>query len=142
MNAPLLAEERGIRVTQTRHPAAEDYSNVILCRVVSSEDTRLVGGALFMKTQPRIVLIDDFRLDALPSGWVLVMASRDEPGVIGRVGTLLGDHGLNIAEWRLGRDRPGQKAVSFINIDGQARQETLQALEELSPVLDVRQVRL
>jgi D-3-phosphoglycerate dehydrogenase len=142
VNAPRLAEERGITVAQTRHPAAEDYSNVILCRVVSTKETRLIGGALFLHTQPRIVLLNDFRIDALPHGPALIMSNRDVPGVIGRVGTLLGEHGINIAEWRMGRSGPGGEAVSYINIDSQVSDDVLRELRALPPILDVRQVTL
>jgi D-3-phosphoglycerate dehydrogenase len=142
VNAPRLAEERGITVAQTRHPAAEDYSNVILCRVVSTKETRLIGGALFLHTQPRIVLLDDFRIDALPDGLALIMSNRDVPGVIGRVGTLLGERGINIAEWRMGRSGPGGEAVSYINIDSQVSDDVLRELRALPPILDVRQVTL
>jgi D-3-phosphoglycerate dehydrogenase len=142
VNAPHLADERGIHLTQTRHPAAEDYSNVILCRVISAKETRLIGGALFLHQQPRIVLLDDYRIDALPSGPALILSNRDIPGVIGRVGTLLGEKGINIAEWQMGRSAPGGMAVSFINIDIPASEEVLKELRALSPILDVRQVTL
>ncbi|HTP11718.1 MAG TPA: NAD(P)-dependent oxidoreductase, partial [Anaerolineae bacterium] len=142
VNAPRLAEERGIVVTQTRHPAAEDYSNVILCRAHSNKETRLVGGALFLHTQPRIVLLDDFRIDALPHGPALILANRDVPGVIGKVGTLLGGHSINIAEWQMGRSGPGGEAVSFINIDSAVDDEVMRELRGLSTIVDVRQVTL
>jgi D-3-phosphoglycerate dehydrogenase len=142
VNAPRLAEERGITVAQTRHPAAQDYSNVILCRVISAKETRLIGGALFLRTQPRIVLLDDYRIDGLPSGPALIMSNRDVPGVIGQVGTLLGHNSINIGEWRMGRAAPGQMAVSFINIDTPANEQVLAELRALSQILDVRQVML
>ncbi len=142
VNAAHLADARGIHVTQTRYPAAEDYSNVILCRVTSANETRLIGGALFLRRQPRIVLLDDYRLDALPSGPALILSNRDIPGVIGKVGTLLGERGINIAEWQMGRSAPGGNAVSFINIDMEASEEVLKELRALSPILDVRQVLL
>lgn len=142
VNASHLADERGIHLTQTRYPAAEDYSNVILCRVISAKETRLIGGALFLHKQPRIVLLDHYRIDALPSGPALILSNRDIPGVIGRVGTLLGEKGINIAEWQMGRSAPGDMAVSFINIDTPASEEVLKELRALSPILDVRQVTL
>jgi D-3-phosphoglycerate dehydrogenase len=142
VNAPHLAEQRGIQVAQTRHPAAEDYSNVILCRAVSTKETRLIGGALFLHKHPRIVLLDDYRIDALPSGPALILSNRDIPGVIGKVGTLLGERGINIAEWQMGRNERGGMAVSFINIDTPASEAVLQELRALSPILDVRQVML
>jgi D-3-phosphoglycerate dehydrogenase len=142
VNAPHLAEERGITVAQTRHPAAEDYSNVILCRVISTKETRLIGGALFLRTEPRFVLLDDYRIDALPNGPALIISNKDVPGVIGSVGTLLGAHHINIAEWRMGRSGPGGEAVSYINIDAPANDEVLSKLRGLSTILDVRQVNL
>jgi D-3-phosphoglycerate dehydrogenase len=142
VNAPRLAGERGIQVAHRRHPAAEGYSNIILCRAVSTKETRLVGGALFLHDQPRIVLLDDYRIDALPSGPALILSNRDIPGVIGKVGTLLGERGINIAEWQMGRSAPGESAVSYINIDTPAREEILKELRALTPILDVRQVVL
>jgi D-3-phosphoglycerate dehydrogenase / 2-oxoglutarate reductase len=142
VNAPRLAEERGISVSHTRHPAAEDYSNVILCRAHSNKETRLVGGALFLHTQSRIVLLDEFRIDALPHGPALILANRDVPGVIGHVGTLLGAHGINIAEWQMGRSGPGGEAVSFINIDTPVGDEVMRELRALATIVDVRQVTL
>jgi D-3-phosphoglycerate dehydrogenase len=142
VNATRLAEERGILVAQARHPEAEGYSNVILCRVASTKETRLIGGALFLRTQPRIVVLDNLRLDALPEGRALVVASEDRPGVIGQIGTLLGRHGINIAEWRLGREAPGKTEMSFINIDSPASEEVMAELRALPVVMDVRQVLL
>jgi len=142
VNAPRLAEERGITVAQTRHPAAQDYSNVILCRVISTKETRLIGGALFLRTQPRIVLLDDYRIDGLPSGPALIMSNRDVPGVIGQVGTWLGENNINIGEWRMGRTAPGEVEVSFINIDTPANEQVLAGLRALPNILDVQQVAL
>ena len=142
VNAPRLAGERGIQVAHRRHPAAEGYSNIILCRAVSTKETRLVGGALFLHDQPRLVLLDDYRIDALPTGPALILSNRDIPGVIGKVGTLLGERGINIAEWQMGRSGPGGEAVSFINIDTPVGDEVMRELRALSTIVDVRQVTL
>lgn len=117
------------------------YAQAIACRVHSTKETRLIVGALFAG-EPRIVQVDDFPMEALPRGALLVMRSRDVPGVIGRVGTLLGEHGINIAEWRLGRDRPGGTALSFINLDHPAPPAVLEALRRMPEIEDVRQVLL
>ena len=142
VNAPVLAAERGITVSQTRHAAADGYANEILCRVSTTQETRLIGGALFSHTQPRIVRVDEFPVDAVPLGWVLVMRSRDVPGVIGRVGTLLGERGVNIAEWRMGRNAPGQLAFTFMNLDTPAPDSVLAELQAIPTVFEVKQVRL
>jgi len=142
VNATRLADERGIQVSQTRNPAAEGYSNMILCRVISPKETRSIGGALFLHKEPRIVNLDSYRIDAPPSGPALILSNRDIPGVIGKVGTLLGEKGINIAQWQMGRNAPGGMAVCFINIDVPVREEVLKELRALPPILDVRQVIL
>ena len=90
----------------------------------------------------RIVLLDDFRIDALPHGPALIISNRDVPGVIGKVGTILGGHGINIAEWQMGRSGPGGQAVSYINIDSPAPDHVLRELRQLPPITDVQQVAL
>ena len=142
VNAPRLADQRGILVSQTRHPVADDYSNVILCRVTSGNESRLIGGALFLHSEPRIVLVDNFRIDALPSDSALVILSRDTPGVMGKVGTLLGNHNINIAHWHMGREARGEQQLSFINIDSPASDSVLTELRQLPMIIDVRQVSL
>ena len=141
VNAPTLAQERGIQIVEAEQRLLGAYAQAIACRVHSTKETRLIVGALFAG-EPRIVQVDDFPMEALPRGALLVMGSRDVPGVIGRVGTLLGEHGINIAEWRLGRDRPGGTALSFINLDHPAPPAVLEALRRMPEIEDVRQVLL
>jgi D-3-phosphoglycerate dehydrogenase len=115
---------------------------MISCRVSWTGGQRLVAGTLFGGVDSRLVLLDEFRTDARPRGQVLIMFSRDVPGVIGIVGTLLFQYGVNIAEWRLGRDRPGGTALSFINLDSRVPPDGLVALRSLPQVVDVRSVLL
>jgi D-3-phosphoglycerate dehydrogenase len=77
-----------------------------------------------------------------PSGTLLVMKNSDVPGVIGQVGTLLGDYGVNIGEWRLGRVRKGEDALSFINLDNEPSKEAITALEKVSAVKKLKVIRL
>jgi len=142
VNAPLLANERGIVVAQTKGLAAPDYPNLISCRLTTDLGERLIAGTLFSRKLPRIVQIDEYRMDALPEGIMLVMVSRDVPGVIGQVGTFLGQHHINIAEWRLGRNRPGDRALSVINLDAEISDHVIRELAELPEVIDIRQVVL
>ncbi len=142
VNAPLVAAQRGIGVAQAHHATPDDHANAIICRVTTSSETRLIAGALFSHSQPRIVRVDDFPMDVRPFGWILVTRNRDVPGVIGQVGTLLGAHGINIAEWRTGRSAPGEAAFSFINVDSPVPQEVLVELAAFPAMLEVRQVKL
>ncbi len=142
VNAPALAAERHLRVTQARGLETADYANLISCRVSWAGGQRVVAGTLFGGVESRLVLLDEFRTDARPRGQVLIMFSRDVPGVIGIVGTLLFQYGVNIAEWRLGRDRPGGTALSFINLDSAVPPDGLIGLRALPQVIDVRSVVL
>ncbi len=142
VSAPHRAMQRGISVSETRGLLTSQYGNLISCRVFWDGGERLVAGSLLGQEYPRVVQIDTFRMDARPEGVVLVMESRDVPGVIGRVGTVLGVNEINIAEWRLGRTAPGDAALSFINLDTPAGLDVLQELETLDGVVCVRQVRL
>ena len=142
ISAPHLAMHRGISVSETRGLPTPNYANLLSCRVLWDDGERLVSGSLLGHEFPRVVQIDEFRIDAQPEGIALVMDSIDVPGVIGRVGTLLGRHGINIAEWRLGRIAPGGQALSFTNLDVAAPPVVLDELVRLEGVNRVWQVKL
>jgi D-3-phosphoglycerate dehydrogenase len=142
VNAPYLANERGLSVHQAIFPGVEEYSNVLVCQLITANEKRLIAGALPMGSRPRIVRLDDIPMDVLPEGFMLVIKSRDMPGVIAQVASLLGKSGLNIAEYRLGRDTPGGTAFSFINLDSEAPESVLVALRGLPPMIEVKQVCL
>jgi D-3-phosphoglycerate dehydrogenase len=139
VNAAHLAAERGIAVRRTARASAAEYANLLGCRIRTEEGVRSVAGTLF-HSHPRAVEIDGYHLDAPPEGHALLVWNRDVPGVIGRVGTLLGDARVNIAEWRLGRVAPGETALAFINVDNPVPAETIQALEAIEGVTAVRQL--
>jgi len=140
VNAAHVAADRGIEVARGRRASAAEYANLVGCRVRTDVDERGVAGTLF-QTHPRAVEIDGFHLDAPPVGDALLVWNRDVPGVIGRVGTLLGKAGVNIAEWRLGRTAPGETALAFINLDTPAPGDVLEALRRIEGVRQVRQLR-
>jgi len=142
VNAPQFAHDRGLSISQGMLPGVEDYANVIACRVTVGEEKRIIVGTLLAHSFLRIVRMDDMPMDALPSGYVLVVKSRDVPGVIGQVASLLGRAGVNIAEYRLGRDKPGGTALSFINLDMEAPESVLAELRSLEPMIEVKQVYL
>ncbi len=142
INAPVVAAENGITITQSKGLNGLDYPNLITCRAYWDGGHQTLGGVLFGGSQPRIVQLDEFQLDARPEGIVLVTRNEDVPGVIGRVGTILAAYDVNIGEWRLGRDRPGGQAVSFINLDSAPPQAALDALAEAAGVTSVNLVSL
>jgi D-3-phosphoglycerate dehydrogenase / 2-oxoglutarate reductase len=142
VNAPYLANEHGLSVHQMTASGMDEYSNVVACRLVAGSEKRLIAGTLLTRSQPRIVRLDDIPMDVLPEGFMLAIESRDIPGVIAQVASLLGESKLNIAEYRLGRDKPGGTAFSFINLDSEAPEAVLVQLRGLPPVIEVKQVCL
>ena len=142
INAQLLARQRGISVSETSGLARPSYASLLSCRVAWEGGARMIAGSLLGRESPRVVQVDDFVIDAQPDGTILVMESIDVPGVIGRVGTALGQHAINIAEWRLGRVARGHQVLSFINLDAPASPEVLANLTQLEGVVRVRQVKL
>jgi D-3-phosphoglycerate dehydrogenase len=142
INAPLLAEENGISVAQTKAASSLDFANLITCRVTWDGGERTLAGMLFGGAEPRIVQVDNYKLDARPDGYVLVMQNKDVYGVIGQVGTILSAYEVNIAEWRMGRDKPGGEALSFINLDSEPGKEVLDALNKIPAVTQVKLINL
>lgn len=142
INAPLFAQEAGIKIEQAYDLRPTDYTHQITCRVYWPGGSRLVAGVLFGNNEARIVQVDDYRLEARPEGTVLFMQNKDVPGVIGQVATLLATYNVNIAEWRLGRTAPGGEALCFVNLDGTPPAAVLDAIGQAPAVLQVKLVQL
>jgi D-3-phosphoglycerate dehydrogenase len=144
VNALLIAEERGIGVTVShRHAAAEGAREAVMTRVRTTAGEQTVAGALFGPgSDGRITEIDGFRIEAVPSGNMLLTRSSDVPGVIGRVGTILGDHGVNISRFHLGRRERGGEAMAVIETDAPTDDATLEELSAFVPILSARRISL
>ncbi|MGI8436046.1 MAG: ACT domain-containing protein, partial [Chthoniobacterales bacterium] len=116
VNAPAYAASLGLRVNETRLSAAGDYTDLLELSVAAEGRSVSVAGAFFGAT-PRIVSINSRPVEARPSGVVLVLENTDRPGIVGRIGTLLGDHGVNIATMSLSRNEAGGTALTVLNLD-------------------------
>jgi D-3-phosphoglycerate dehydrogenase len=103
---------------------------------------QVISGALFNRREPRIVQIDAYRSDFVPSGILLIFGSYDVPGVIGKVGTLLGDHGINIAAWRTGRASKGGQTLTVLTLDQPLPDDLLERFRALDFVRHATQVCL
>ncbi len=141
VNALHLAASRGLRVERVRLTPDGDYAEYVELRLTGARRTR-VAGALLAEGHPRVVRIDDFHVDILPRGALVVLRNRDVPGVIGRVGTLLGDGGVNIAEYHQARLTEGGDALAAVSVDGRLDADLLAALRRVPDVHQVRQVQL
>ncbi len=132
INAPILAGERGIQVTQTKGLKSGDYSNMVLCQVTLEDGEEIVmSGTLLDHREPHIVQVNEYKMNFVPEGDLLVMGSYDKPGVIGHVGSLLADKGVNIASWQTGRATPGGQTLTVLTLDEQLPEEVLNAVLEL-----------
>ena len=146
VNAFLIAEERGIRIITTYVRAATDFVPAIQTRVVTNGGEQTLSGTLFgygsQAREGRITEINGFHIEAIPQGHMLVMRNRDVPGVIGRVGTILGERDVNIGRFHLGRRELGGEAMAVIEVDAAIDGETIAALRSLEQVLSARQIEL
>lgn len=147
ISAPVIAHEQGIHMSQAKGLVhLQDYPNLIACRIhwqgENGPGQRTVAGVLFGSGQARLVQYDEFTVDAYPDGYVLILENMDIPGVIGKVGTRLGQAKINIAQWRYGRERRGGQAVSFINLDDYVPMKILKELETEDEIFRARLVRL
>ncbi len=128
INAPLIAAERNIFVTQTKGRETP-YPTLLTCRVLWEDGGDIeIAGALFNQTEPRIVQVDRYRTDFTPDGTILVMGSYDVPGVIGKVGTFMAENHINIAGWRTSRVEKGGNTLSIISVDEPLSDELLTQL--------------
>jgi D-3-phosphoglycerate dehydrogenase len=139
INVPSVVADQGIQVTETKSSEASSYSAVLRLKLVTEQHTHSADGACFGE-DPRVVALDGYNFNIPPYGHLLVWWNLDHPGVIGKVGTLLGDAGVNIAGMQLGRDAYGGRAVSIVSVDAPVATEVLDRLRALPDLVDVRQV--
>jgi D-3-phosphoglycerate dehydrogenase len=142
VNALLIAKNRGIEISQTKSGRAEDYTGLMTVKVISSEGEHELAGTLFRGDNPRVVFIDGYRVDAVPEGHMLIIPHIDKPRIIGAVGTLIGQHNVNIAAMQVGRKVIGGRAVMVLMVDSPVPPETLEEIAKVDGVLGVRMVSL
>ncbi len=142
VNAPFIAKERGVKVVESKVSRLKDFKSLIEITVKSSKETRSVSGTIFGTSNPRIVRMDDFYLEAVPEGNILVIHNNDRPGVVGNVGTLLGKNQVNISRMQLGLVKGKEEAVALYNVDQPASASLVQELLKLPNILSVKQIKL
>ena len=130
VNAPGIAEERGIDVTESKTSQSDVFQSRVSVIVSDGEDDIRVCGTLFAGDDPRIVQIDGYRVDAIPHGHMLVARNHDKPGVIGLIGTVLGENNINIAGMFNGRETIGGEALTVYSLDSEVPEELIEQLEE------------
>ena len=141
VNAPYIARERNINVTEVSQERAEQYPTLIRLTVTTERRSRTVAGTLFGGDKPRIVDINGVSIEAELGPHRLYTVNADRPGFIGRLGTLLGEAGVNIATFNLGRKTPGGEAIALVGIDQSVDEEMLRRVLALADVIDAKALR-
>ena len=138
----MIAKEIGIRVHETRATDSHDFAALILVSVKGRDGSRSAAGTLFGKRDPRLVRLDEYYLDAIFRGPMLIVSNDDRPGMVGLIGAALGDAGVNIAYMSLGRDRSGGRAIAILNLDSALQDDLLKEIADIDGVLWAERVTL
>jgi D-3-phosphoglycerate dehydrogenase / 2-oxoglutarate reductase len=141
VNAPSFAESLGLKISESRMSALGDYTDMLELAAAGEGKTVSVGGAFFGAT-PRIVSINSRPVEARPHGVVLVLENTDRPGMVGRIGTLLGDHGVNIATMSLSRNQAGGTALTVLNLDTAPGEELLKEIRASGDIHSAQVIQL
>ncbi|MDP2911136.1 MAG: phosphoglycerate dehydrogenase [Candidatus Omnitrophota bacterium] len=142
VNSVIVAKERGIKVEEMKATMLEEYSSLISVELKTDTGIRSVSGTLFTKKDARIVKIDEFHVDAVPEGNMIVAHNIDVPGIIGLMGTILGRNNINIATMTFGREKPGGKTLSVLNVDSEVSEKVLNEIRKEKNILDATLIKL
>jgi D-3-phosphoglycerate dehydrogenase len=142
INAPHLARERGILVSETRSQISRGFSSMIRLTVVGAQGEHAICGAMFGEDDYRIVRVNGCYVEAVPHGHILVLFNEDRPGIIGFIGQVLGEAQVNIAGMNLTRQSVDGQAVSLINVDSCISDETLEKLRAHPHIIAASQIVL
>jgi len=142
VNAPIVAKERGIEIVETKNKEIKDFASSISLKIKTEKEEREVAGTVFQGIGDRLISIDGYRIDAVPSGFILILNNIDKPGMIGKVGSLLGANGVNIASMDVGRIKVDEKAVMVLNVDSQVSEKVLLELTKVDGISNATVVKL
>lgn len=142
VNACSVAKERGIQVVESTSSSPIAFANLVALRLKTSESEVSVAGTVFGRNHPRLVDVDGVEVDVIPQGHMLLVKNEDTPGIIGHVGTLLGDRAINIARMNVGRKPGSGRAVMLIEVDGEVPGDVLGEVLAISGVRDARSIYL
>jgi len=142
VNAPQLADDRGIDVTESKTRQTEDFQSLVTVTVQDGDEELTVSGTLFAGDDPRIVSIDGYRVDAIPSGHMVVARNKDAPGVIGFIGSVLGDNDINIAGMFNARETIGGEALTIYNLDVDVPDDVVEQLLDDDRITEITAITL
>ncbi len=131
VNAPYIAKEDGIKVSESESDEAMEYNHLLTIEVITDEMSSVVSGTVFGRNYPRVVKINDFRLEMKPEGYLTLIHNLNIPGEIGSIGTLLGDNNINISKMTVGQEKAGDRNIVFLRTDSALSDEILDAHRNL-----------
>jgi D-3-phosphoglycerate dehydrogenase len=141
VSAPVIARERGMVIEETTREAAGDYESLITVTVTTERQSRHISGTVFADGRPRIVNIKGIRMDAEFGPSMIYITNLDKPGFIGKFSSTLGDAGINIATFHVGREAPGGNAIALIEVDGELPPDVLAKVRALPQVQQVKPLK-
>ena len=142
VNARELARERGIQITESKTSQTRGYVNQVKVKIRTADHVSEVAGAVFGREVIRLVKVNHFHLEAVPEGHILMLHNHDVPGVVGSVGTLLGEAKVNIAGLELGREAVGGTALSLVHVDEPVPESVLERLRTLPEIVSAELLEL
>ncbi len=142
VNAPFIAADRGIKVVESKSATSEDFASLIKVAVKTLEGKNILSGTIFGKKMPRLLRINDFYLEAIPEGHILLIQSVDTPGAFGRIGTVLGERRINISRMQAGEEKAKRQNIILLTTDSVVSEEVLEELRGLKDVVSARRIEL
>jgi D-3-phosphoglycerate dehydrogenase len=142
INAESLLTERGIQLVTESSAQQGAFRASMSVEVATGEASHQLTATLLGADMPRLVAIDGYRLEAFLDGCLIIFTHKDVPGIIGQIGTVLGQHGVNIAQMAVGRNQKGGDAVGVLNVDGEPSEAAIEAIRGIAAITSARVVRL
>lgn len=142
VNAPVLAKQRGIKVREVISTSVENFTSLVTVKVKQGAEEHTLAGTLFNNNDMRIVQIDKYRIEVIPSRFMLVTNHMDVPGVVGNCGVILGEENINIAGMQVGRQSIGGEAVMVLQVDSTVPESTIAKVQNLEGMFSVKFVQL
>jgi D-3-phosphoglycerate dehydrogenase len=142
VNAPALARDRGLTVSEMRSTVSQDYVSLVAIRAETDEGPITVQGTIVAKDSMRVLRIDDFDVEVGPAQRMVFFRYADRPGIIGKVGTIFGEAGINIATMDVGRRAQGGEALMALTVDSEVPQSVLDEVETAIEASNIRAVSL
>ena len=142
VSAPYYAKEREISIVEAKAERVKNYSDLIIVKVTTDRGSNTIGGTVFADLKGRIVNIDQFLVDIIAEGTFLFFTNQDRPGVIGKVGTILGENRINVAGFYLGRESYQGSALGFVSLDSRIPEGVLEKIKGLPEILEAREIIL